>query len=70
MNHPNRSKFSIARENTGHGHSYVIAHRGATIGHLDIHASGYHDWVFSLDAGPIPSRSTQSRLLKIIRAKG
>jgi hypothetical protein len=52
---------------SGKGRSYVVTYRGRLIGHLDIHASGYRDWQFNAGAGPVPSATTQQRLLKSVR---
>jgi hypothetical protein len=57
-NHPNRSVYGVCR---GHdGHQFDITHHGRVIGHLDIHKSGYRDWVFAAAA---PSAATQNRLV-------
>ena len=71
-NHPNRS-YALKRCDetspyyTGKGRSYIVTYRGRLIGHLDIHSSSYLDWSFNVEAGHIPSRSTQDRLVRSMR---
>lgn len=45
---------------------YDIQYHGRTVGHLGVLPSGYEDWTFAA-AGPVPSRSTQRRLLRDAR---
>ena len=51
---------------TGKGRSYMVTYRGARIGHLDIHSSGYLDWSY-IAGQPRPSTTTQRRLVRSVR---
>lgn len=46
--------------------SYDVFRDATRVGSLDLHANGYADWTFTAGR-PIPSRTTQARLLRAVR---